>query len=173
MSRSMTVAHMARRWPDVRVVFCVLVVVSCREPVSDRPGSALPRSLSVNGGLVTLGRELPNAIALGVAEDSVTSVRPLEGSGLARVWITLDASHRVTRILADYASSVSYDSLVATEERLRGRPQLAVNTRPGEVASRTATWKDSLTLLQLVVDPNRNAWTVRRVIAARSSDGAP
>ena len=46
-----------------------------------------------------------------------------------------------------------------------GRAVMEETTRRGEAVSRSATWKDSVSELRLVTDPNRSAWTVRRIVA--------
>ncbi len=155
-------------WLAACVVFAT---ASCSETASGVKAQGLARTLEVEGGTVSLGHELPLSLSAQGSGESQRLIRPLTGSGISRIVVTADSSRRVVSILADYATSVSYDSLIAAERLKYGRGMSGENARPGQVPSRSVTWRDSLTELRLFEDRNRNAWTVRRIM--RSVSGRP
>ncbi|MEO6528767.1 MAG: hypothetical protein ABIP93_19275 [Gemmatimonadaceae bacterium] len=128
----------------------------------------LPRTLLVEHGVVTLGQALPRAVATAGVGDSLVALRPEPGSGVERIVVFVDESGRVRSITSDFQHGVSYDSLRAAYAESFGPFAASRPVRRGEVPSELAAWHDSSTDLRLLSDPNRSAWTVRRIVRDRA-----
>jgi predicted acylesterase/phospholipase RssA len=146
------------------------IALACAGSIN-RSFAPLPHGVMVDGGVVDLGEPVPPGLVLSQTLDGVVALRSDKHGGVARAMAQLDSMGRVVSITSDFVHSVSYDSLRVEYARKFGAPRRSTVVRRGEVPADVETWQDERTELQLVHDPNRNAWTIRAVLLDRRAGG--
>jgi hypothetical protein len=118
----------------------------------------------VSAGVITLGEPLPRAVAAPSPGDTLVSLPAGSFAGAEHVQVHLAPDGVVRALAFYYVHDASFAGMVAEYESSLGPATRSRQTAPGEEPADVATWRDGLTELRLVRDPNRSAWTVRSTL---------
>ena len=137
-----------------------LIAVGCAPSGRTQVGSSgIFREIRISGGVIQLGKPLPETVPAPPPGDTVVSLpaRLIGGADAIRVHLAPDGFVRM--LWFDYSPRSDYEEMVAEYSATLGEPR----KEPFRTGER-AVWEDAHTRFQLVHDPERSAGPVYSIL---------